>query len=93
MPTDTKFLMPLMCFIDERGGATCMTTATIQRLWDKLKDVPAASIGVGFQPVPDGIMLVNLIGGEAFTAWDDGTINKPKEEEDVKESKDSNREE
>ena len=82
MPPDSKFLMPLMAFIEERGGATCISTDTIKRLWDKIGDIPANVVGVAFQAVPDGIMVVNLIGEEAFKSWDTGTIIKPKEEND-----------
>lgn len=74
----SRFLIPLMCFIEERGGATLIPNDTISRLWSKLEGLKGEDICVGMQPVPNGVLVVNLIGKEAIDAWDVGVT--PKEE-------------
>lgn len=76
MPSDNKFLVPLACFIEERGGATLITNDTIRRLWAKIE--AAGDISIGMQPTPEGVLVMNLLGKEALEAWDAG--GTPKEE-------------
>ena len=83
-----KFLIPLMCFIEERGGATLITNDTTQRLWAKLGELKPEDVCVGIQPVPDGVLVVNLIGEEAIKAWEAGSTPEVKEEKPDEKDKD-----
>lgn len=86
-----KFLIPLMCFIEERGGATLIPQDTIDRTWDKIKEVKDRNedLMVGFHAVPGGVLIANLLGNDAIAAW---TGTDRAEEKTSEKSKDPDRE-
>jgi hypothetical protein len=69
---DRRDTLALMTIVHGAGGTLRVPGKVVQEFIEKAAELGNAPVSIGYQLLPDGLLLVNLLGEEEIAAWDAG---------------------